>query len=197
MAKESVPPVGPAFEALLEAVHTAMNRVNEAGATAFAGSDYAGVDTARQQTRRLSAFHEKVADLQKEWRELVTALEEEAGTDDKVKRRKRDLGRVKRGTKTPQVVFRIPILSALVAMGGSGATADVLDKVQEGMRHGLTEVDHEPLPSNANMPRWRNTAQWARHDLVNEGLMRGDSPRGIWEISEAGRAYLLSAGSGS
>jgi hypothetical protein len=26
--------------------------------------------------------------------------------------------------------------------------------------------------------------------LVREGLMKDDSPRGVWEISEAGRQYL-------
>lgn len=26
--------------------------------------------------------------------------------------------------------------------------------------------------------------------MVQEGLLRGDSPRGVWEISEAGRRYL-------
>ena len=39
-------------------------------------------------------------------------------------------------------------------------------------------------------PWWRNGAQWARHAMVTEGLLKADSPRGIWEISPAGEAYL-------
>ena len=37
--------------------------------------------------------------------------------------------------------------------------------------------------------RWRNTAQWARNTLREEGLIRDDTPRGIW-ASEAGRKWL-------
>ena len=32
--------------------------------------------------------------------------------------------------------------------------------------------------------------------MVQEGLLRSDSPRGIWEISEKGRAYLEKEGAG-
>ncbi len=36
----------------------------------------------------------------------------------------------------------------------------------------------------------RNTAQWARIIRVEAGLLKKDSPHGIWEISEQGRAEL-------
>jgi restriction system protein len=39
-------------------------------------------------------------------------------------------------------------------------------------------------------PRWRNAAQWARNSMVNEGLLKKDSPRGVWEISDKGKQYL-------
>jgi hypothetical protein len=36
-----------------------------------------------------------------------------------------------------------------------------------------------------------HTAHRARHDLVHEkGFLSASSPRGIWEITEAGRNYL-------
>ncbi len=38
--------------------------------------------------------------------------------------------------------------------------------------------------------RWRNTAQWARNTLREEGLIRDDTPRGVWAISDAGRKWL-------
>ena len=37
--------------------------------------------------------------------------------------------------------------------------------------------------------RWRNTAQWTRNTMVNEGLLAKDSPWGIWEITEKGRKF--------
>jgi len=46
------------------------------------------------------------------------------------------------------------------------------------------------MPSDGVTPRWRNTAQWARNSLREEGLIRDDTPRATWEISEEGRAWL-------
>ena len=40
------------------------------------------------------------------------------------------------------------------------------------------------------LPRWRNTAQWARNAMVKEGLLASDSPRGVWEITAEGKQWL-------
>ena len=58
----------------------------------------------------------------------------------------------------------------------------------------LKDVDHQPLASDPDLPRWRNTAQWARAAMVREGLIKGDSRRCIWEISDAGRRHLADQG---
>jgi len=65
----------------------------------------------------------------------------------------------------------------------------VLNIVYEKMKEQLTEDDLKSLPSGTDI-RWRNTAQWERLNMVKEGLLRDDSPTGVWEISEAGWAYL-------
>ena len=67
---------------------------------------------------------------------------------------------------------------------------EVLDRVEAKMKDVLNTYDREPLPSNPRSVRWRNTAQWCRNTLVREGLMKSDSPYGVWEISEAGRRWL-------
>jgi hypothetical protein len=54
----------------------------------------------------------------------------------------------------------------------------------------LKDVDHEPLASEPDMPRWRNSAQWARNTMRQEGLLKDDSPHGTWEITDAGRTRL-------
>lgn len=38
--------------------------------------------------------------------------------------------------------------------------------------------------------RWRNTDQWARYDMKNQGLLAANSPTGVWEMTEQGRTYL-------
>ena len=50
----------------------------------------------------------------------------------------------------------------------------------------LQEVDLEPLSSSPDNPRWRNAAQWARYSMVKKGLLKSDSPRGIWELTDKG-----------
>ncbi len=92
-------------------------------------------------------------------------------------------------TKTPAGAFYIPILEALEELGGRGLSQQVLDLVYERMKDRLTEDDLKPIPSGGDL-RWRNTAQWARYIMTRNGLLAQDSPRGVWEISEAGKAYL-------
>ena len=58
------------------------------------------------------------------------------------------------------------------------------------LKKSLGPVDFEPLPSSPDVPRWRNTAQWSRNTMVKEGLLRDDSPRGLWQISKAGQQIL-------
>ena len=66
----------------------------------------------------------------------------------------------------------------------------VLEGVEERMGHLFGPVDYEPLRSGRDI-RWRNTAQWARNTLVHKrGLLKGDSPHGIWELTPAGVAEV-------
>lgn len=77
--------------------------------------------------------------------------------------------------------------------GGTGrqrVSGEVLSRVEQKMKDVLNEYDREPLPSDPRAVRWRNTAQWCRNTLVREGLMKDDSPYGIWEISEQGHKWL-------
>ena len=67
---------------------------------------------------------------------------------------------------------------------------DVLDKIGIRMSHKLNTYDHQPLPSDPTILRWRNTAQWARAAMVKEGLLSANSPRGVWEITDGGRRFL-------
>lgn len=57
----------------------------------------------------------------------------------------------------------------------------------------LNAYDRQPLTSDPTQTRWRNTAQWARNAMVKEGLLSAGSPRGVWEITQAGRRWLSAA----
>jgi hypothetical protein len=94
------------------------------------------------------------------------------------------------GTRTQEYDFYVPILSALVQLGGSAPARDVLDAVEQEMRDRFTEEDLRAIPSAPNNPRWDKTANWARQELAEEGYIIRPGRYGIWEISDAGRAWL-------
>ena len=74
-------------------------------------------------------------------------------------------------------------------LGGKGEVDDILKKVEIKMKQVLKAVDYEKLSSGV-MIRLRNTAQWERLVMVQDGFLRSDSPRGIWKITEEGKRYL-------
>jgi restriction endonuclease Mrr len=75
-------------------------------------------------------------------------------------------------------------------MGGSAPVEQVLDRVGEKMKAVLNDYDRQSLPSYPNTVRWRNNVQWCRNSMVQEGLMKADSPRGVWEITDSGKEAL-------
>jgi hypothetical protein len=84
--------------------------------------------------------------------------------------------------------FYVPILGALVELGGRASSDDVLNQVAQAMA--FSPRDLKTRPAGAPV-RWMHMAHQARHDLVHEkGFLAANSPRGIWEITEAGRKYM-------
>ena len=102
--------------------------------------------------------------------------------------------RLAKGLRTPESAFIIPILRALDDLGGSATMAKVLEKVAAAMNAQFKEVDLLSLKSDPGRPRWNNTAQWARNTMADNGLLKKNSPRGIWEITAAGKEHLNKAG---
>ncbi|RMH21474.1 MAG: hypothetical protein D6698_02745, partial [Gammaproteobacteria bacterium] len=174
--------VNAAFEILLEEIEAVADALNESGAEAFRAGDYEGARQAIEEATRLAEFREKVKALQREW----TSLYAKGVKPSKHEGKRRAKGRLPRGLRTPEDAFRRPILETLVELGGSASIGEVLERVEAKMKGVLNAYDREPLPSDPRSVRWRNTAQWCRNTMVREGLMKSDSPYGIWEITEAG-----------
>ena len=185
--------VSSGFEMLLEEVEAEIDFFTRIGARAFENRDFRKVDEARAQAEQVTAFRDKVAALRKEW-EAISGAETEEDEDTKAERR--NLGRLRKGLRTPEAAYYLPILKALTELGGGAKMQAVLEKVYETMKPILKDVDHQPLASDPDMPRWRNSAQWARNTMRQEGLIKDDSPHGTWEISEAGRQRIKEAKKG-
>jgi restriction system protein len=90
---------------------------------------------------------------------------------------------------TPVRTYWKPTLQALVEMGGAAPSHEVVKTVGEKLEFVLTEADREILPSGVDV-RWKNRVAFQRENMKRQGLLRSDSPRGIWEITETGRKWL-------
>jgi hypothetical protein len=86
----------------------------------------------------------------------------------------------------PQRELRPHILKVLLDLGGSGETADIRAALEKRLAPYLTDVDYATV-SNGD-PRWWNRVCFERADLVREHLFEKPEMRGVWELSEAGRA---------
>lgn len=176
--------VSAAFEIVLEEIETVVDSLNQDGAGAFQKGDYDSARGLIEIATRLAEFRGKVRGLQKEWDNIFSTR-----IPRKPNKRRR-FPRLQRGLRTPEDAFRRPILETLVEAGGSGPVNEALDTVEQKMKNTLNNYDRQPLPSYPNTVRWRNTAQWCRNSLVQEGLLNADSPRGVWQISDSGREAL-------
>lgn len=184
-----------ALEMLIEAVDSEVMQLVGEGKRAFEESRWSDVTALAEAVKRTQAFRNRVADLGPEWARVtspITAarpMSNILGAPPSAPKR-RILERAPPGEKLPLEEYFHPILLSLEEIGGRGSLHDVLPRVFDKVKHRLSAVDLEGLASTPNEPRWRNTAQWARSRLGEAGLLSSTSRRGIWELSDKGRAWL-------
>jgi hypothetical protein len=186
--------VSSAFEILLEEIETAIDELNQEGSRQFSQSEHKKARELLEKAEAATVFQGKIKDLQMEWGALEKQIVSGVSKDRQRSKSKRK-NKLQRGLHTPEDVFKIPVLQAILHFGGSADVDDVLTDVGNMMAASLNDYDKQPLPSAPSSPRWRNTAQWARAALVKDGLMANDSLKGVWQITEAGRKAV--AGSSS
>ncbi len=177
-----------AFEILLEEMETEIEFINQSGARAFSARNYEGARAVLDRADQATALREKLAELRSEWEKLAPAGALN-GTDAK-RNGSYDLSRLQRGIRTRETAYFKPILQILSQMGGAGEMSDVLERLPKVMKGTLTQIDYEPLAPDSEVPRWWNTAQWAHAAMRQAGLLKADSPRGVWELTEAGHKLI-------
>ena len=84
--------------------------------------------------------------------------------------------------KVSSSVFREAVVEALRDLGGSARAKDVVDRVGEVLADELGPLDTQVTATGE--PRWRNAARAQRQYLIQEGLLRDDSPNGLWELTD-------------
>ena len=102
----------------------------------------------------------------------------------------------KRRTKAgglSQKEFRRPLMEVLHELGGEGRAGikgNVRAAMEKRMEPWLSDRDREI--TSINEPRWWAAVCGQRERLKKEGLIRDDSNRGIWKLSEDGIAQAES-----
>ena len=90
---------------------------------------------------------------------------------------------------TSQNNFRIPILKALIFLGGSSEELEVTEFVQKEMKKKLTKKDLEK-PEGEDKERWLSNLFFETATMVDEGLLIKESNSKNWEIAQKGLDYL-------
>jgi hypothetical protein len=90
---------------------------------------------------------------------------------------------------TPVKTYWRPILQTLVEMGGRGRREKVIELVGKKMKDIFTPADFKKLPQSSYI-RWENRVAWQASNMRRDGFIKKGSPRGIWEITDAGRKWL-------
>lgn len=92
--------------------------------------------------------------------------------------------------KGPQFIrYFQPVIDALIELGGSGRPEEVEDVIADKL--GLSEESrNEQIPSGQS--RFSNKVNWARFYLAKAGFI-DSSVRGVWNLTEKGRATVLSS----
>ncbi len=96
------------------------------------------------------------------------------------------------GTLLPEDRYELPLLRALAEAGGQAPYRDVVDMVGRELKDALMPADFENLTSGAI--RWQSRLQFVRLRLIERGYLDRNMPRGIWGITELGRAALARGG---
>jgi len=92
-----------------------------------------------------------------------------------------------------QVEIEVPLLQALVELGGEGRPRDIYPLVAKRFPQLTPEEQEERLENYPSTRKWSNLVQWIRQRLVDLGQIDG-SQRGIWKITAAGRTRLQGEG---
>ncbi len=197
-----------AFDLLRAEIEAYITRLRGEGAAAFQAGDMDCVRLLAGEADTLTSLLNRANDLRQGWvaatappsrattRTLFAPTEKPSANGEadpdakKPSRRKKRHHRLRNGSLTPKSAYFLPILQSLAHAGGSAPSSDVIRRVGQVMQGTLQDVDYQPIPSNPDCPRWQKVTTWARMDLVKQGLLGGASPRGIWELTDAGRSAL-------
>jgi hypothetical protein len=154
------------------------------------------VDSPNTVLRRLLALDESAADARATPPD-GRSRKPRAAKREKMKERRprspRSRAKKQASTKAPagsllsEEAYVLPLLVALAERGGTAPAGEIIDAVGKQLSSEFKALDRDRLASSG-LIRWKNRVQFVRLRLVEQGLLASDSPRGVWSLTDAGRA---------
>lgn len=168
-------------EAQLRAIAKAIEQLDKSGV--------AIPDPLRAEKTRLAAAlavhadaKQALAQLADEFQDIVKDILERLGQNHATPEAKPRSKRSKL-PKTPQNILRGHIVKALKKLGGRARVTEVIEEMTRQLEGKLLPGDNIWRDAT-NEPAWQNNAKWERFQMTQDGTLRRNSPRGIWELGE-------------
>jgi restriction system protein len=175
------------FSSINSEIERTIEDLNNEAAKDIQQGNYSKAEGIINQCKQLQAIQQKLKAVEDE---LIEKDLIDKQKDDIPKQKERESERISRGKRTSHYLFIQPLLQALVNLGGSGTPSQVEKEAFPLLKPILTEFEFTTLASSGNKPRWVHRLHWTRYRQVKAGLLLANSPKGLWEISEAGRKRL-------
>ncbi len=97
------------------------------------------------------------------------------------KRQRTYLGRVDEAPHFTQSKLEPILIGVLRDFGGSASKRAIESEIERRLKDEFTPADLNPV--GEGIPSWKKKVQWIRFHLVERGVMKKDSQRGVWELS--------------
>jgi len=85
--------------------------------------------------------------------------------------------------KTDKETLRNLILTTLKKHGGRSVAIELVKDIEEQLEGKFLPGDLE-MRMDGSTIAWKNNLNWQRFFMVKEGILKSNSPRGIWELKE-------------
>lgn len=169
-------------EAQLREITRAIERLEKA--------DVAVPDALRSEKTRLVAVTSVsnktslvLNQLLDEFENIANELKERLGRSSSLNNENKPKRKHSRSPITDSKMLQEHIIKALKKLGGSAPINDVIEEMEKMLDGKFLPRDLE-WRNATNEPVWQNNTRWERQRMKKQGILKSNSHRGIWELSE-------------
>jgi len=135
--------------------------------------------------------YKKLSHCQKSFLRALNNSDDEKSSGSRDKKEESELNKLDLSDMdfTPNDIYRVPILKALIYLGGSAKLPDVAGFIEKDMKNKFKPADQEK-GRNGFGKLWVEMVNTEKENMVKEGLIMEDKSGEQWEIVQNGIDYL-------